>query len=528
MALDKSVQVALPEHGIAYKKVSGKIYVYYVTATYRNEKGQPTCDRVSIGKLDEETHMLIPNRNYYEVYLKKSAPINRGISDFGVADVFEKICNKLEITKLLGRYFPENQQGILTAAQYMLSEGNVMYYLDDYTETHKAASRGIMSNEACSKVFAALRQEDILLFFREWMKHKKPQEYVAYDVTSISSYSENIRELEWGYNRDKERMPQINMGLYYGEESGLPLYYRVYPGSISDKAHLRYMVADNEFINAKRTRFVMDRGFYSKENLQFLTDGGYRFVIALPSSLKYCRELIEKHGQEIVNHSEYRLGDGLPYGKAFESEALGFRMKIHLYYDPEKALQESAALYELLKAQENDLQSMDEVPEQKLHYDKYFFFNQSETGEMTFARNHKAIDAALRTCGFFLIAETDFKKTTAEILDIYRRRDVVEKSFDALKNELDMKRLRSHTSNTAQGKLFVSFLALIVRSYMLHELRTYMRENTVTLKKILLELDKLKTLQLPGSKEHRLLNPPTKKQRDIYAALHIPVPDCMG
>ena len=33
MALDKSVQVALPEHGIAYKKVSGKTYVYYVTAT---------------------------------------------------------------------------------------------------------------------------------------------------------------------------------------------------------------------------------------------------------------------------------------------------------------------------------------------------------------------------------------------------------------------------------------------------------------------------------------------------------------
>ena len=34
---------------------------------------------------------------------------------------------------------------------------------------------------------------------------------------------------------------------------------------------MKYMVADNEFINGKRTRFVMDRGFYSKENLQFLT-----------------------------------------------------------------------------------------------------------------------------------------------------------------------------------------------------------------------------------------------------------------
>ena len=96
-----------------------------------------------------------------------------------------------------------------------------------------------MSNEMCSKMFASLRQEDMQLFFREWMKQKKQREYVAYDVTSISSYSSNIRELEWGYNRDKERLPQINMGMYYGEESGLPLYYRVYPGSVAETAHLK-------------------------------------------------------------------------------------------------------------------------------------------------------------------------------------------------------------------------------------------------------------------------------------------------
>ena len=68
------------------------------------------------------------------------------------------------------------------------------------------------------------REEDMQLFFRDWMRHKKQTEYLAYDVTSISSYSENIWELEWGYNRDKEKLPQINMGMYYGEESGLPLY----------------------------------------------------------------------------------------------------------------------------------------------------------------------------------------------------------------------------------------------------------------------------------------------------------------
>ena len=36
-------------------------------------------------------------------------------------------------------------------------------------------------------------------------EEEKQTEYVAYDLTCISSYSSNIRDLEWGYNQDKRR-----------------------------------------------------------------------------------------------------------------------------------------------------------------------------------------------------------------------------------------------------------------------------------------------------------------------------------
>ena len=292
MALNSSVKVAIPEHGVVKKRMGDKIYLYYATAVYRNEKGQPTCDRVSIGRYDEESGMLIPNRNYYEVYLKKSAPSTAGIQSCGVYSSFRGICDKLGITRLVKRYFPENWEQMLTVAQYMLSEGNVMYYLKDYAQEHKVEGTSAPDDAQISRMFSELREEDRMLFFREWMKVKKPKEYVAYDVTSVSSYSKGIEDLEWGYNRDKEKLPQINMGMYYGEECGLPLYYRVYPGSISDKAHLKYMTAGNTLIDNRKTRFVMDRGFYSGENLRYLTEQGCRFVIALPGSLKYCTELI--------------------------------------------------------------------------------------------------------------------------------------------------------------------------------------------------------------------------------------------
>lgn len=528
MALDKSVIVDIPEHGIAYKKVSGKTYVYYVTASYRNAKGNPTCDRVSIGKLDEQTHKLIPNRNYYEIYLKQPAPLTKGIYECGVYDVFDKICKKLGLKHVLKKYFPENYVQLLTIAQYMLAEGNVMYYLDDYTEAHYTALKGVMRNENASKTFASLRVEDMLLFFREWMKHRKPNEYIAYDVTSISSYSKNISDLEWGYNRDKEKLPQLNMGMYYGEESKLPLYYRVYPGSISDKAHLRYMLADNELINGKKTRFVMDRGFYSADNLRYLAENNYRFVIALPGSLKYLEEIIKLHGEEIKNHSRYRLGQGLPYGNKYETTVLGFRMNVHLYYDNEKAIKEINALYELIDSQESDLKGMTEPPDRKLHYDRYFYINRGKDGKLGYRRNDKAIDEEISQCGYFAIAETDFGKNSNEILEIYRNRDVIEKSFDELKNETDLKRVRTQSNETVQGKVFVSFISLIVRSYMLNNLTKYMRESGYTLKKIMLELSKIECLDIHSENKVCIVNPPTKAQREIYDLLQIELPDCIG
>lgn len=517
MSLNSNVKVPMPEHGVVKRKMGDKIYVYYATAVYRNEKGQPTSDRVSIGKYDSESGMLIPNRSYYEVYLKTSAPITKAVFDYGVYYAFTGIIHKIGIEKEMKIYFPEGWKEILTIAQYMLSEGNVMHYIDEYTETHRTSCGNVMHDTQSSKVFENIRKEDILLFLRSWMQHNKSNEYIAYDVTSISTYSKGIQEAEWGYNRDKERLPQINMGMYYGEESKLPLYYRIYPGSITDKTHLKYMIEDNSFVGSGRLRYVMDRGFYSAENLEYLTKKGHRFIIALPGSLKYVKELIKRHRSEIVNVSENMLGRGLPYGKKYETNELGFRMNVHIYYDPIKALRDSENLYELIERQENELNNMEEPPERKLHYDKYFFINRSKDGKLGFVKNHKVIDEALSMCGFFVIGETDFTKTTGEILEIYRRRDVIEKSFDNLKNELDFKRMRTHNDETMNGKIFVSFIALIVKSY----IQNHLTDSNLTHNRVMLELDKLKIFDIHSNAKPRIINPPTKTAVSILSQLNL-------
>lgn len=523
MALHKGVLVEMPPHCVKIKKPNG-VYVQYTIRSYRNKDGKPTSERVSIGKEDQETGKLVPNQNYYEHVEKKSSiELPAFVRNCGTYTAFSGISKELGLKKILEGHFGEDRAGeILTVAHYMVLNGNVMYYLPDWLDGNVSFGGSNLTSAGLSRLFSSITENEKICFFNDWMKRKKEAEYIAYDVTSISSYGKKMENLEWGYNRDKEKLPQINLGMYFGEESKLPLYYRIYPGSIPDKAHLKYMTEDNDIISCKKARFVMDRGFYSAENMQYLVQKGCRFIIALPGHMKFCVELIDKHRQEVVNQAECYLGKGKPYGKAYEVTENGYRMRIHLYYDPYKAMSESERLYEEIDRQEKELAQMEEPPDRKLHYDRYFYINRKKDGGVGYRRNMEAINKALSRCGFFLIGETDFKKSTAQILEIYRRRDTVEKSFDNLKNEIDMRRLYVQSDEVAEGKMFVAFIALIIRTQIQNRLSEYMNSRKYTFHKILLELDKAKLIHSANHPNHcRLLNPPTKTQREIMEQLEL-------
>ena len=534
MALDKSVLVDLPEHGIAYKKVSGKTYVYYVTATYRNEKGKPTCDRSSIGRLDEATGKLIPNRNYYEIYLKTPVPEKKGIYNYGVYDVFDKVCTKLGVTKLLKRYFPEQFEEILAVAQYMLSEGNVMYYIDDYTEGHCTRFKGIISDERCSKLFSSVRPEDVMLFFREWIKQKKSNEYVAYDVTSISSYSKNISELEWGYNRDKEKLPQLNLGMYFGEESNLPLYYRTYPGSISDKAHLRYMLADNEFINAKRTQFVMDRGFYSEGNINSLYREHVKFLVGVKLSLKFIRKNLDEVYDNIRMFNNY--DDGIAtYGytvstdwdytqqRPYKGDVIRDkrRIYIHFYYSIEKGADDEQAFDKRIASLYKELLEDNTVESHKKAYEQFFEVKITPKRGRQIAYKEDAIKEARKYFGYFaLITNETMDAFTA--LHLYRMKDVVEKAFGNIKERLNMRRLLVSSEKGLDGKIFTEFVALILISHLDHKMKESGLYSNYTLQSL---LDKLDVLECFEDANHSLrVGEMLNKQAEIYEALGVEAP----
>ena len=88
-------------------------------------------------------------------------------------------------------------------------------------------------------------------------------------------------DVEFGYNRDKENLGQINMGMFFGEESKLPVFYTTYYGSITDKTHMRTMLDNGIRLGIKNAGFVMDRGFFTADNLTYLVGVTKSFIIGM-------------------------------------------------------------------------------------------------------------------------------------------------------------------------------------------------------------------------------------------------------
>ncbi len=71
-------------------------------------------------------------------------------------------------------------------------------------------------------------------FLKTWIQVHHEMETVLFDTTSISTYSPHLDVAEWGYNRDDEKLEQMNFSLAVQTKSRVPVYYRVIPGSLPD------------------------------------------------------------------------------------------------------------------------------------------------------------------------------------------------------------------------------------------------------------------------------------------------------
>lgn len=139
---------------------------------------------------------------------------------------------------------------------------------------------------------------------------------LLYDVTS--TYFEGEAKLnpmaKRGYSRDgRPDCKQVCIGLVVTRD-GFPLGYELFDGNRVDVSTVEDIVGEMEERYGKAGRiWVMDRGMTSAHNLEWLRQGGRRYLIGTPRSemKKWQRELIDRDGwRSIRDGLEVKLCQG--------------------------------------------------------------------------------------------------------------------------------------------------------------------------------------------------------------------------
>jgi hypothetical protein len=517
-------------------KVGNHIYLYE-SESYRDENGKVRNRRRCVGKVDPVTGKRIYKPEYIKekgLHITEETSIDTDIysvadvkhsvvKEYGVFYLLNEISKTTGLTAILAETMPAIYEDILSLAFYIVSTGEPAMYCEDWLYKTECYPGRELSSQRISELMAGMTNGERMSFFERWGEYRCEKEYVALDITSISTYSELINDAEWGYNRDKEKLPQINVCMLMGEKSRLPILQVIYSGSLKDVSTLRTTLETASGLNLSNMALVMDKGFAKIGNINAMLSetSGNRFVIALPFNMGFAKDQVKRENDAIdsVENTIVIGSDVLRGATSKQAWTDDCNIFVHACFNPEAATYARNALYakvyELMKQLNQDMEKHRNSAEVK----KYLTIRKSKNESIGYSIKikNKTLEAELLTKGWVILI-SNHVSNAQEALHIYRAKDVVEKGFLRMKACLDLARLRVHSDEAMQNKVFVGFIALIITAHIHKIMADNQLYKTWTMKKMIKILERLKIHYI---KNDRIISLLTKDQKRIFTAFDI-------
>ncbi len=527
-------------------KRSGITYAYQSVSYWDRDKKQSRARRTLIGRVDKDTGEIVPTDGRNRKAKDGTTPTKRGSktakmvhrSFYGATYLLDAIGEKLGITHDLKQCFPDTYRQILSLAYYqVLEDSTPLYRFEKWGVLHNHPYGTTITSQRSSELFASITEKSKQHFFVLQGKRRLEEEFWAYDITTLSSYSETLKQVQDGHNKEHDRLPQLNLALVFGQDSNLPFYYRKLAGNIPDTKTVRHLLEDLDILGYSKVKLVMDRGFYSEDNINRLFQNHVKFLVSVKMSLVFVRKELDaiyetfrsfEHYNE--NHELYCQRVRTTWNYSPEHPYKGYtrqesrRLYIHYYHNIEKAAEDEKDFDRRLIALKQELESGKRVPEHEKLYQQYFITKTTPKRGTHVQVNEKSVRQAKRYYGFFALITND-TMDAVPVLELYRNKDVVEKAFGNLKERLSMRRALVSSEQSLDGKLFVQFVALIYLSYIKKQMQVKNLFKDYTLPSLLDTLDLIECFEHPGKSLQ--VGEMTEKQKQRYYDLGVNPPSSL-
>lgn len=543
MYAETRVKIPDEKGKITRKKIKGTTYIYYqLDRTYSSEKHYTIPKSTTIGKCCEyDPTMMYPNEKYLIYYPDAELPDKESSSHrsaclrVGAYMVLRRIIAEYHLDEMMGKLIGKDSGLFLDLATYsIVAENNAGQYYPDYAFNHPLFTEKmrIYSDSKVSDFIGSLDKSQSVQFLNEWNKQRDHREkiYISYDSTNKNCQAGDIDFAEMGHAKDDKNKPVLNYAIAYDKNNSEPLFYEMYPGSIVDVSQLQYMLEKTAGYGYRHVGFVLDRGYFAKENIRYMDKRGYDFVIMMKGMKKLAANVVRAHQGSFESDRRHRIRDFKVNGTTVKGKLFPSDEKdryFHVYYNDRKHTAEKERFNDKIDRFADFLKDREgtkgyECPKAISQYFEPIYHMEGEEKTFMFAMERQdVIEKEMALCGYFIIITSE-KMTAEEALDLYKSRDGSEKLFRGDKSYLGNRSFRIHGNESVSNKIFMEFVALIMRNkfymYLKEEKRkNHKKENFMTVPAALKELDKIEMIRQSDG-NYRLDHAVTATQKKILKA----------
>lgn len=539
MYLNTTVKIPEMKGKIISKKKGGTTYILYQYGSeYNPDKQYAIPLRTIVGKLSpSDASLMFPNEKFQTYFPDAVIPDELPFAyrscclKIGSCIIIQKVLDEYKLVPMLRKRFGEDTGLMLDLVSYLIvDEENAGQYYPDYAFTHPLLTEKmtIYSDSKVSRLLKSITKDQCIGFLDDWNRNRdhRSRIYISYDSTNKNSEAGDIDIVEFGRAKDDKGLPVFNLSIAMDKTNRVPLFYEEYPGSVTDVSQFTFMVDKVIEYGYKKIGFILDRGYFSKENIQYIDKNGYTFIImckgckALVSSLVLERQGTFETSRESAIRA-YKVYGITATAKLYEDDTE--ERYFHIYYNPSRQAAEREQLEQRIEKFRQFLDKhIGKDTKFGKTYEEYFHLHYDRNGRFCGADERTdVIERQLKLCGYFCIITSE-KMTATQALVQYKGRDISEKLFRSDKTFIGSKSERTHSSASMSSKIFLEFIALIVRNRIYNLLKEQMirmeaRQKYMTVPAALRELEKIEMVRRNAG-TYKLDHAVTRTQKTILSS----------
>jgi len=343
-----------------------------------------------------------------------------------------------------------------------------------------------------------------------------------------------------GVSKEKRSEPIVQMGLFI-DDNGIPIAYRLFPGSDTDQITLRPALKKSiDTLHFGKVIIVADGGLNNGKNIAHILKEGNGYILSKSTkkSAKNVRKwILDEDGYEWNEKKTFKVKSMIRERTVEDEDGnkMTIKEKLVCYWSKKHYDREVKENEKFIEYLHSVIANPDKLKDKPRKIEKFLDRMEvdRETGEVLDTDTHLSLNMDkireyMDLMGYYTIMTSETEKTDREIINKYHGLSRIEDSFRIIKGDLEGRPVYVHTPEHINAHFLICFIALTMIRLIQYKVLKFQGKDTlnedgweagVTAERIKKALGSFQADALPGG--YYRLTRPTEDLRLILDSLGI-------